>query len=219
MQEKIAVISGAGSGLGASLAKKYSDAGYQIVLTGRNKRRLIQAAKTLNGKYYIYTMDVTSRNEISEVFSSIQKEIGSIELLINNAGLGMFGKAEEIDEKSIHSMIDTNLKGTIFCTQEVLPSMKERDKGVIVNIISTAGLIGKVTESVYCASKFGVRGFTESLYEELKNTNVHVIGAYMGGMKTEFWDDILTDEQTKNFMDPNDIADIIINNTIERKNL
>ena len=116
-------------------------------------------------------------------------------------------------------MIDINLKGTIFCTQEVLADMKESNSGSILNIVSTAGLEGKETESVYCASKFGTRGFHESLVVELKDTDIHVFGAYMGGMATEFWDGILDESITAGLMDPEDIADIIYHNASLRKNL
>ena len=162
---------------------------------------------------------LTSKNEVDRVFQSIKEDVGSIDLLINNAGLGVFDLAENIDEESIHQMIDINLKGTIFCTQAVLPDIKKRDEGIIANVISTAGIEGKVTESVYRASKFGVRGFTESLQVELKDSAVKVFAAYMGGMKTAFWDGIYSAEEIKHLMDPDDIADIIINNIKLRKNL
>src|SRR5699024_8099514 len=112
------------------------------------------------------------------------------DILINNAGLGVFKLTEHIDNNAIDDMIDINLKGTIYCTQAVLLRMKEKNEGTIVNVISTAGLEGKVNESVYCASKFGVKGFTESLLVELQDSAVKVLAAYMGGMKTPFWDSI-----------------------------
>lgn len=219
MDKRTVVITGAGSGLGASLAKKYAALGFHIILLGRTKDKLIRTAESLKSSYSIYELDVSSKADVTNVFQAIKNEVKSIDVLINNAGLGIFDLAENIEDKHIHQMIDINLKGTIFCTQEVLKEMKARKQGIIVNIISTAGKIGKVNESVYCASKFGVRGFTEALVEELKSTGVQVYGAYMGGMKTEFWDGIFTEEQTKQLMDPNDVADIIMDNIKPRKNM
>ncbi|MFC5464842.1 SDR family oxidoreductase [Lederbergia graminis] len=219
MNEKVVVITGAGSGLGASLAKKYSESGSHVCLLGRKRERLERTAKTLMNEYSIYELDVTNKSEVDSVFAAIKAEVGTIDLLINNAGLGVFDLAENLTEESVHQMIDINLKGTIFCAQAVLPDMKKNNKGKIANIISTAGLEGKVTESVYCASKFGVRGFTESLLVELKDSAVQVYAAYMGGMKTEFWDGIYTQEEIKDLMDPDDVADIIIDNIKPRKNL
>ncbi|MHA6250789.1 SDR family oxidoreductase [Oceanobacillus sp. CAU 1775] len=219
MDKKNIVITGAGSGLGASLAKKYSEMGNHVVLLGRTLEKLEKTAELLTGDYSIYTVDVSNKNDVSKVFDSIKKDLGTIDILINNAGLGVFEMAEDIPEEATHDMIDINLKGTIFCTQEVLEDMKERNEGIIANVISTAGKQGKVTESVYCASKFGVRGFTESLNEELKGTEVRVYGAYMSGMKTNFWDGIFDVEEKPGLMDPDDVADIIINNIKPRKNL
>ncbi|WNS75171.1 SDR family oxidoreductase [Bacillus sp. DTU_2020_1000418_1_SI_GHA_SEK_038] len=219
MDLKVVVITGAGSGLGASLAKKYSTMGCHVCLIGRRASKLEETAKQLTNSYSIYELDVTSKSSVEKVMWSIKEEVGPIDLLINNAGLGVFDLAENLSEEHVHGMIDINLKGTIFCTQEVLPSMKERNQGIIVNVVSTAGIEGKVTESVYCASKFGVRGFTESLALELNDTGIRVFGAYMGGMKSPFWEGILTEEKMKDLMDPDDIADIIIDNAKLRKNL
>ncbi|MGE7950895.1 SDR family oxidoreductase [Lysinibacillus xylanilyticus] len=217
LSKNIVVITGAGSGLGAALAKKYSGLGYYICLLGRTKSKLEETAKTLSDGHSIYEVDVSSKQMVAQIIQSIQDEFGSIQLLINNAGVGYFDTAENLSEDSVHQMIDINLKGTIFCTQEVLKGMKERNEGTIVNIVSTAGKEGKVTESVYCASKFGVKGFTESLALELNETSINVCAVYMGGMRTEFWDGIFSEERTKNLMDPNDIADIIMDNIKPRK--
>ncbi|MEH7236423.1 SDR family oxidoreductase [Bacillus sp. JJ1562] len=219
MEKKVVVITGAGSGLGASLAKKYSNQGAHVCLIGRNQEKLERTASFLQNEYSIYQLDVTVKRDVEEVFQAIYKEVGLIDLLINNAGLGIFDLAERLDEKSVHDMIDINLKGTIFCSQEVLPQMKAINKGIIANIVSTAGLEGKVNESVYCASKFGVRGFTESLFVELQDTSVQIYAAYMGGMKTEFWDGIYKEEEMNHMMEADDIADIIIDNLKPRKNL
>lgn len=219
MGKKVVVITGAGSGLGASLAKKFSELGSHVCLLGRSQEKLEKVAKQLSNKYSLYTVDVSKKQEVKKVFQSIKTDLGSIDILINNAGVGVFDLAENIDENAVHQMIDINLKGTIFCSQEVLHDMKKCDEGSIVNIISTAGMEGKVTESVYCASKFGVRGFSESLYRELENTQVKVCSVYMGGMKTEFWDGIFERDEIKDYMEPDDVADIILSSITPRKNL
>ncbi len=219
MDHKVVVITGAGSGLGASLAKKYSNRGSHVCLLGRTESRLKKVAEQLSESCSIYAVDVTDKSAVANVMNAIKEEVGSVDLLINNAGTGVFDLAENINEEAVHRMIDINLKGTIFCTQEILPDMKKRNQGTIVNVVSTAGLEGKVTESVYCASKFGVRGFTESLVLELDGTGVRVFGAYMGGMRSPFWDGILPDDVQENLMDTDDIADIIIENAKVRKNL
>jgi len=219
MNKKHAVITGAGSGLGSSLAQKLSEQGYRISLLGRTKAKLEQIAKNISSTYRIYEVDVSSYAQVQETFGAIYKDHGQVDILINNAGLGVFKLTEHIDNNAIDDMIDINLKGTIYCTQAVLLRMKEKNEGTIVNVISTAGLEGKVNESVYCASKFGVKGFTESLLVELQDSAVKVLAAYMGGMKTPFWDSIYNEDQMKHMMKADDIADIIIGNLKPRKNL
>lgn len=217
---KHVVITGAGSGLGASLARKYNEMGYYTTLIGRTKEKLEKVAATFNSSNYsIYLLDVSVPANVKEVFAQIEKDIQPIDILVNNAGTGSFDLAENITADQVNEMIDINLKGTIFCTQEVLSAMKERDAGSIINIVSTAGVEGKVEESVYCASKFGVTGFTESLLKELADTQLHVHGIYMSGMNTHFWGDELQDESETGLMNPDDVADIVIFTTQERTNM
>lgn len=219
MKNQVIVITGAGSGLGASLAKKYSEIGAHICLLGRTENKLKDIGRELPNNYSIHTVDISKLSDVKRVFDSITQTYGQIDLLFNNAGVGSFDLAEELSEEDIHNMIDINLKGTIFCTQEVLKQMKKQNSGTIVNIVSTAGLIGKATESVYCASKFGVKGFTESLVVELTGTPISVFAAYMGGMNTDFWSGIFDQDKTSKMMNPDDIAEIIMDNIKPRKNI
>lgn len=217
--KKVAVITGAGSGLGASLAKKYAQMDYHVCMLGRSREKLIHQAEQLEGDFSIHPVDVSYKKEISSEIDGIINSFGAIDILFNCAGVIALGLAETISEESVHQMIDINLKGTIFTTQAVLPHMKSQNQGIIANVISTAGLEGKVDESVYCASKFGVRGFTEALLAELQDTPIHVYAAYMGGMNTEFWEGIFPAGQTAGLMDPDEIADILIDNLTPRRNL
>lgn len=220
MENKHIVITGAGSGLGASLAKKYAAEGHFITLIGRNTAKLEKvAASFLHQEYAVCPLDVASYEAVEEVFTQIVQKGKPIDMLINNAGVGYFELAEKLTSQQVNKMIDINLKGTIFCTQQVLSSMKEHNRGSIVNIVSTAGLTGKVTESVYCASKFGVKGFTDSLLKELVDTAVHVTAVYMGGMATPFWEGVIPEENLGKFMHPDDVADIIMNSIQARKNI
>lgn len=215
---KNVVITGAGSGLGASLANKYHTAGYHVTLLGRTIEKLENTAKNLENTA-VYPLDVSSYTAVESTFKQIKEDIGTIDILVNNAGVGYFELAENLTTDHIDQMINVNLKGTIYCTQQVLGEMKTQDSGTILNIVSTAGVEGKATESAYCASKFGVKGFTESLLKELEDSNVHVHGIYMGGMKTPFWDGIIEEENTGGLMEPDDVAEIILANTKLRRNI
>lgn len=220
MNKKVAVITGASSGLGASVTHRLSNLGYHVCLIGRNEEKIKAVATSLpNEDYSVHLLDVTDYKEVVSVFDTIKNTLGDVSILFNNAGMGTFELLEDIDETNIDKMIDVNLKGTIYCTQQVISSMKKNNEGTIANVISTAGLEGKLNETVYCASKFGVRGFTEGLLAELKDTKIQVFGAYMGGMRTDFWNNILTEDQTKHLMEPDDVADIIVENIKNRDKL
>jgi uncharacterized protein len=185
------LITGAGSGLGAALAKQYASAGYHILLLGRSIERLQQTkgeVEQLGGKASMLVCDIANAKDVERTVSDIAENYPSLMGVINNAGAGHFGKLENLSISEINEMIDTNVKGTIFLTAKLLPLLRSQNKAKIMNIISTAGLRGKVNESVYVASKFAVRGFTESLVKELENTNIAVTAVYMGGMDTPFWD-------------------------------
>ena len=218
MKDKVVVITGAGSGLGASLARKYSEKGAFVVLLGRNPEKLKRVSESMSGPHAIYPMDVTDRKQVQEVFETIVLEKGAIHILVNNAGTGTFDLLENLEEQVIHDMIDINLKGTIFCTQEVLKSMIKKNEGTIINIISKSGKRGSLKESVYCASKFGVSGFMEALALELEDTAIRLTGFYMGNMATELWGNSIPEDFDR-FIHPDDMADLVLENTGTRRNL
>lgn len=183
------IITGAGTGLGKALALQYSEDAETMILVGRTKESLEQTKKEIEaiGKQAaIYQLDITNYNAVQLAAKELSDHF-SISGLINNAGYGAFGPIEHLTEKDIHKMIDTNVKGTIFMTQAFLPVLKRAERAFVLNIVSTAGLRGKVNESVYVASKFAVRGFSESLQKELEGKHIQVKAAYMGGMDTPFW--------------------------------
>ncbi|MDV2886973.1 SDR family oxidoreductase [Alkalihalophilus pseudofirmus] len=219
MKKQVVAITGASSGLGAALAKLYGLKGAHVCLLGRSKEKLESSFNGQEGSYSAHALNIVNKEEVASVFHQLSEEFGEVDMLINNAGAGYFGPAEDLGKEELDTMLDVNVKGTIYPTQAVLPQMKKRNKGVIVNIVSTAGLVGKANESGYVASKFAVRGFTESLQAELSDTMIRISGIYMGGMDTPFWDGIFSDEKRKMLMQPKDVAEIIVHNLDERTNL
>lgn len=187
---KTILITGAGTGLGKELALAYAQEGNRIILVGRT-RFFLEEVRTMiektNGSAISAICDIADSKSVEQLLSHLN-ETEKIDQVINNAGVGYFGPLQEIPADQISHMIDTNVKGTIYVTKAILPTFLERNAGKIMNIISTAGLRGKVHETAYCASKFAIRGFTEALVKELANTSICVSGVYMGGMDTPFWD-------------------------------
>jgi uncharacterized protein len=208
------LITGAGSGLGAALAKEYALKGMHVLLLGRSKERLIHTKEEIekvNGNATIIVCDIANYDEVNKTVNDIAKQFPHITGVVNNAGVGYFGELGSLSEREINEMIDTNVKGTIFLTSKLIPIFKKQEHAKIMNIISTAGLRGKVNETVYVASKFAIRGFTESLVKELADTKISVTAVYMGGMDTPFWEGSTHIKDTSRLKDPTTVAKKIIN--------
>lgn len=188
---KSIIITGAGSGLGKELAMIFAKKGLHVLLVGRTVATLSETQQlitTAGGKADILSLDIANRHEVTTKISSFCT-LHDIHGVVNNAGVGHFGAVGTLTDRQINDMIQTNVLGTIYMTEVVLPYLKQQQFGHIINIISTAGLRGKKNESIYCASKFAIRGFTESLQNEFAESPLHFSAVYMGGMDTPFWDD------------------------------
>ncbi|NLP50118.1 SDR family oxidoreductase [Bacillus sp. RO1] len=205
------LITGAGTGLGKELALSYAKKGHTIILTGRRLDPL-EAVKeeilSLGAKAFAYQMDIGSLENVKQAVSKIISE-HTVDYLLNNAGAGCFGPLTNLDYGEIETAIQTNVLGTIFLTKELLPHLLKQENSKIMNIISTAGQKGKVNESVYVASKFAVRGFTESLQKELEG-QIRIIATYMGGMDTPFWDETNHIKDKSRLKSPREVAEMIV---------
>ncbi|MEH7376184.1 MULTISPECIES: SDR family NAD(P)-dependent oxidoreductase [Bacillaceae] len=209
---KTIIITGAGSGLGKELAHLFSQKGYHLLLTGRNFDKLTTTKteiETNGGSADILPIDIGNAKDVSKKAEEISHTY-NIYGLVNNAGVGHFGPFVEMNEHHITEMINTNVSGTILMTKAILPQLLKTSEGRILNIISTAGLRGKVNESVYVASKFAIRGFTESLQKEYEGRGIKFNAVYMGGMDTPFWDNSDHVKDTSRFRSPREVAEMII---------
>ncbi|MBM7553838.1 SDR family NAD(P)-dependent oxidoreductase [Thalassobacillus pellis] len=180
------MITGGGTGLGRALAHRYAKAGHTIYLLGRTENQLSLVVKEISengGTAESIICDVTEPASVDEAV----RQMDELDILINNAGVGYFGNLSSLTTSQLENMLDTNVKGTILMTKAAVPFLIKAN-GRVLNIISTAGLRGKVNEAAYCASKFAVRGFTESLQKEWAETGITATAVYMGGMNTPFWD-------------------------------
>ncbi|KAB7704140.1 SDR family NAD(P)-dependent oxidoreductase [Bacillus aerolatus] len=187
---KNCLITGGASGLGKELANIYSQKGFHIHLIGRNADKLTEARRDIEaagGEATIYPLDLQQADAADKLADKFQADEKKIDLLINNAGVGIFGPFPAVSLADIETTFATNVYAPILMTKAFLPLLKE--SGMVINIISTAGLRGKKHEAIYCASKFALRGFTESLQKEFEDSSLRFVAAYMGGMNTPFWDD------------------------------
>lgn len=211
---KAIIVTGAGTGLGKELALLLAKQGYHLILTGRtedNLKNVQTQIEQTGGSATDLVLDLRNLEDIKEKALLISKKY-EIYGLVNNAGLGYFGPFSEISDKEIEEMFQTNVFGTIQMTKAILPYMELNNDGLVVNIVSTAGLRGKKNEAVYCSSKFAVRGFTESLQKEYEGTGIRFVAAYMGGMNTPFWEESDHVSDPSRLRSPAEVAEIIIEN-------
>lgn len=185
----VAIITGGTSGLGLAIAEAL-----------RERMRVV----TVSRRGSADVSGDASRAETVRRAIEHAEALGTITLLVNCAGSGGFGAAGTYDEERVRSIVDANLISTILFCDALFPRFA-RDGGTIVNVLSTAALVAKPNESVYCAAKWGARGYTDVLKAEAKSTKARVISVAPGGMQTPFWD-----SPREGFMNPRDVAALIV---------
>jgi short-subunit dehydrogenase len=189
-QTPVILITGASSGIGADTARLFCQRGWQAVLAARRGDQLAALVQEIQGKggeALAVPTDVTAVNQLERLVKAALDRFGCIDVLFNNAGFGRLDWLEKLDlQADIAAQIAVNLTACIQLTALVLPHMIARRSGTIINMSSLAGWVGTPTYSVYAASKFGLRGFTEALRREVGVFGVKVCGIYPGGVDTEF---------------------------------
>lgn len=191
MEERpVIVITGASSGIGEATARLFGEKGYRVALGARRIDRLQRLAEEINAKHgeaFPFQVDLSRLNQLQAFTQAVLDRFGQIDILFNNAGFGRLNWLETLDpEEDIEAMLRVNLVGLIEMTQAVLPHMIQRRKGHIINMASVAGYIATPTYTVYAASKFAIRGFSESLRREVDIFGIRVSLICPGAVKTEF---------------------------------
>jgi 3-oxoacyl-[acyl-carrier protein] reductase len=214
LKNKNALITGAGKGIGKAIALALAKEGVNVILVARTQDELDNVAakaRSLRVKALAITADVAEINSVNAAVETALAEFGTIDILINNAGIAAFGKFLELESAAWERIIQVNLMGTYYMTRAVLPNMIERQIGDIINISSTAGLIGNALTSAYSASKFAVMGLTESLMQEVRKHNIRVTALTPSTVATEMAKDLkLTDGNPDKVMQAEDMAELII---------
>ncbi|KRF09944.1 SDR family oxidoreductase [Paenibacillus sp. Soil787] len=209
---KVCVVTGAARGIGFSLAKQLLAAGAKVMISDADEKALQVALKSLSSdRVSAWKTDVRLESDISALAENAESQLGPIAVWINNAGVARHKLITEYTEDDIDWMMDVNYKGTVLGCKYALRTMKEQRAGHIINIISTAGLTGVPTESVYCGTKFAVRGFTQALQEEAAQFNIRVSGIFPGGVNTAFWDTAREQKSpVEKYLTPDDVARAIV---------
>jgi len=189
LHNKTALITGAGKGIGKATAIALAQEGVNLGFLARNRADLESLQQELMGTYSIKvsiaTADISNRAEAERAVETLIGEMGSLDILLNNAGTAQFGKLVDMDPEQWEQIIQTNLMGTYYVTRAALPTMLKQNGGSIINIASTAGERGFATGSAYCASKFAVLGLTEALMQEVRKSNIRVTALTPSTVNTE----------------------------------
>jgi NADP-dependent 3-hydroxy acid dehydrogenase YdfG len=204
LKNKTAIITGASSGIGEATAHVLSEEGMNLVLAARREDRLNELKEKIEsngGKAIVVKTDVTERDQVDNMAQKAKDKFGSIDILINNAGLMPLSLMKNLHVDEWDQMIDVNLKGVLYCIAAVLPTMRDQQNGHIVNISSVAGRKVMPGSAVYSATKFGVRAISEGLRQELSpSDNIRITAIEPGAVDTELMDTI-TDEEMKDLVE------------------
>lgn len=214
LKGKNALVTGAGKGIGRAIAIALANEGVNVGLVARTERDLLEVAATIKAigvGTAIATADVSIMNEVNLAVEKITGELGAIDILINNAGIGAFGGFLEMEPAKWEQIIQVNLMGPYYVTRSVLASMIERKTGDIVNISSTAGIRGGAVTSAYSASKAGLIALSESLMYEVRKHNIRVTTLTPSTIATDMAFELkITDGNPEKVMQPEDFAELII---------
>ena len=218
--KKISIVSGGSGGLGLAIAELLTRSGKDVLILGRNGDKLSMAARNLNrlsSKVHVNSLvcNIGNEDDIKKTGHFLIDHNIVTEYLFNNAGRGLCADYSSTTSELIDQVFEANLKGMIMLTSEILRITPVREVLTIVNIMSTSALTGREKETVYCASKWGARGYTEALRAELKGTKRNIIAVYPGGMKTDFYKTADRDRDISAFMDPREVAEKIVNAVLD----
>lgn len=194
MEEKVVVVTGASSGIGAALSELYAKRGYHVVMAARNEEKLNQLAEKLSGEKgstFPVKTDVSKEVDCKNLIDKALEKYGKIDILINNAGISMRAMFKDLDLEVIRNLMNVNYWGTVFCTKYALPHLLEQ-KGSLVGVISIVGHVGLPARTGYASSKFAIRGFLDTLRIEHLKDGLHVLVAAPGFTESNIRNTALT---------------------------
>jgi 3-oxoacyl-[acyl-carrier protein] reductase len=185
LKNAVVLITGGSSGIGRAAAQALAQAGARVAITGRDPERLAEAARSL-GVIGIQA-DVANEADVLRTFRELKEKLGDLDILINNAGIGVFKELIDMDRAGFDAVFATNVTGAMLMSREAARIFKERKRGNLINISSTAGLRGAPKGTAYYASKFALRGMTECWRGELRKYNVRVMLVNPSEVITDFF--------------------------------
>jgi len=211
---KVAIVTGASDGLGEEIALALARAKVNLALVSRNEVKLggvVRQTEAMGVKAKGYVCDVQKNEQVEETVQKIGVDFGEINILVNNAGIWQnLNDLDKIPPEEVESVIQTNLVGVIQMTRAVLPRLREAKEAAIVNVVSRSGVTAQPGQTIYSASKWGVRGFTEVLKVDLKESGIRVAGIYPAGINTNLLEKAGDKVVRDQYSDPKDVAEMVV---------
>lgn len=215
LKGKVVLVTGGSDGIGRHICLKLAEQGCAVAILGRDAERLaavredcirLGAAKAVS-----YACDLRIAGDIETAAAAVLSEFGGLDILINNAGIWPKVSAlDEVDADVLVATVQTNLTSLMQLTRHVLPSLRVAEEGAVINIASKSGVVAQAGQAVYSATKYGVRGFTNVLKEDEKESGVRVAGVYQSGTNTEMFAKANEDVPNQIFTEPEDLADVVV---------
>lgn len=210
---KVAIVTGGTKGIGRAIAEALLREGMSVCIGARKEDEIEMAVSELGdvgeGRVTGVVCDVRSYEEVAALIEHTVEELGGVDVLVNNAGIGIFSRVEETSPEDFRAVLETNLCGVFYCCHEAIPQMKKRGGGYIINISSLAGTNAHPQMSAYNASKFGLNGFSEALMQEVRHDNIKVSYIMPGSVNTAFGNDEPSAEKSWQ-LQPADIARVVV---------
>lgn len=211
LKDKTVILTGASDGIGRSIALKLAHEGCRLALVGRDQQKLASIQQQIP-LAHTYEIDITDKQGLENCVQKIKEDFPQgPNILINNAGIWhKMMDLDKLDSETIENVIQTNLTSHIQLTRLILPGLRKAREAAIINVISKSGVTAQEGQTVYSASKWGMKGFTDVLRTDLKKTKIRVGAVYQSGTNTRMFEKAGETFATDNFTDPNDLADVVV---------
>ncbi len=214
MQDKVVVVVGATGGIGSTLTRKLAAEGTSLVLAARDSSHLaaLVSGLPISDRKQVLSVptDITDSSQVETLMSKAVAQFGQIDVLVNAAGAGVMKQYNKVEPADLDAMLDLNLKGSFYTCQAAAEVMKEKKSGHICNIVGILGKHSMAMASAYCASKFGVVGFSKCMADELKRFGIKFTLFYFGGVDSPFWDNVSLKVDRSKMLTPETAANAIL---------